>query len=154
MAPDEEVEEAPVQEPDPEGEGGEVEGSAPVLDGLSDLRAGVIAFAYDQVGEPYVYGSEGPDSWDCSGLTQAAFASVGLSIPRSSDAQRGMGWGAGISDLQAGDLVGWPGHVALYIGDNTIIEAPRPGLSVRVRVLSDWDYNNGVHGIALDYSAL
>jgi cell wall-associated NlpC family hydrolase len=137
-------------EPEPEPE----PAPEPAPEGLSSAREGVIAFARAQIGEPYVYGDEGPDSWDCSGLTQAAFASVGISIPRVSSDQHNIGEQVPISDLSPGDLVGWDGHVALYSGEGNIIEAARPGTNVRERPLADHWFDQGAWGIRLDYSTL
>jgi cell wall-associated NlpC family hydrolase len=123
-------------------------------EGLSSLRSEVIAFARAQIGEPYLWGGSGPDLWDCSGLTQAAFASVGLSIPRVSSDQHRIGTTVSISSLSPGDLVGWDGHVALYSGGGNIIEAPRPGEYVRERPLADHWFDQGAWGIRLDYSTL
>ncbi|MFH8805210.1 transglycosylase family protein [Streptomyces sp. NPDC017936] len=98
------------------------------------VAARAVAFARGALGKPYVYGATGPGAYDCSGLTQAAWRSAGVAIPRTSQAQ----W-AGLarvpaSQVRPGDLVVYNGarHVALYIGDGKIIEAPRPGKAVQV----------------------
>jgi len=91
-----------------------------------------VAFAYAQLGKPYVWGATGPDSYDCSGLVQAAWASVGVSIPRVTYDQ----WAAlphiSTSSIQPGDLLFYEGegHVAMYVGDGYIIDAPQTGLDV------------------------
>jgi cell wall-associated NlpC family hydrolase len=97
------------------------------------VSARAVAFARAALGKPYVYGATGPGAYDCSGLTQAAWRAAGVSIPRTSQAQ----W-AGLarvapSAVQPGDLVVYNGarHVALYIGNGQIIEAPRPGKVVQ-----------------------
>lgn len=92
-----------------------------------------VAFARAQVGKPYVYGATGPGSYDCSGLTQAAWRSAGVSIPRTSEAQWGGLPRVPASAVRPGDLVIYndAGHVALYVGDGRIIEAPRPGKTVQ-----------------------
>ncbi len=90
-----------------------------------------IQFAYEQLGCPYVYGSPGPCNlgYDCSGLVQAAWAHAGLTIPRDTYEQ----WAAlphiSLSALQPGDLIYYNGigHVAMYIGDGYIIDAPSAG---------------------------
>jgi cell wall-associated NlpC family hydrolase len=99
----------------------------------TSVAARAVAFARAALGKPYVYGATGPGAYDCSGLTQAAWRAAGVSIPRTSQAQ----W-AGLarvapSAVQPGDLVVYNGarHVALYIGNGQIIEAPRPGKVVQ-----------------------
>lgn len=150
-APEPEPEPAPEPEPTVEPEP-EPEPVVEVVEAVvSSARDAVIAFARAQIGDPYVYGGNGPDSWDCSGLTQAAFASVGISLPRVSNDQHGAGESTSISNLIPGDLVAWDGHVAIYAGDWTIIEAAKPGTNVRERALSDNWFDNGAWGVHIDY---
>lgn len=91
-----------------------------------------IAFALAQVGKPYVWGATGPDSWDCSGLTQAACRAGGVNITRTTATQINDGQSALGQPLQPGMLI-LPdsGHVILYIGNGQIVEAPEPGKNVR-----------------------
>ncbi|MFF8994105.1 C40 family peptidase [Streptomyces sp. NPDC014983] len=94
-----------------------------------------VAFATAQLGKPYVWGAEGPDSFDCSGLTSQAWAAAGRPIPRTSQEQWRQLKHIDIKDMRPGDLVIYfddASHVALYIGDGAIIQAPRPGRSVTV----------------------
>jgi len=94
-----------------------------------------IDFALAQLGEPYSYGSAGPSSWDCSGLTMKAFAAAGVSLPHSSSAQSGMGTSVSRSSMSPGDLVFYyspVSHVGIYIGNGKLVHAPRPGRSVEV----------------------
>ena len=95
--------------------------------------ARVVAFARAQVGKPYVYGAEGPNSYDCSGLTVAAWKHVGVSIPRTAYNQWKGLTRVAPSDIRPGDIVVYRGghHVAIYIGGGKIVEAPRPGSDVR-----------------------
>jgi cell wall-associated NlpC family hydrolase len=100
-----------------------------------------VAFAYAQLGKPYVWGATGPGSYDCSGLVQAAWASAGVSIPRVTYDQ----WAAlphiATSALQPGDLLFYDGegHVSMYVGDGYIIDAPRTGLTVqKIPMNTDW----------------
>ena len=106
----------------------------------SSKGAQVAAFAKAQIGKPYVFGSTGPSSYDCSGLTYAAWKSVGVQLDRTSQAQFGDGVSVSQSDLQPGDLVFFygssPSHVGIYVGGGTIIHAPRPGRSVEYTKLS------------------
>jgi peptidoglycan DL-endopeptidase CwlO len=100
-----------------------------------------VAFAYAQLNKPYVYGATGPDDYDCSGLVQAAWAAAGVSIPRTTYEQ----WAAlphiPLSDLQPGDLILYNGesHVAIYVGDGEIIDAPHTGAFVeKVAEATSW----------------
>lgn len=98
-----------------------------------------VDFALAQVGDPYAWGGTGPDAWDCSGLTQAAWAAAGVSLPRSSSQQIGVGTRVSRDQLQPGDLVFFYSpisHVALYIGNGQIVHATSPGNPVRVDSLS------------------
>ncbi len=100
---------------------------------------------------PYTYGAEQPGvTFDCSGLTQAAYASAGITIPRTSQEQ----WAFGrqlsvVEELQPGDLVfsvgsdgtpSAPGHVGIYIGNGNMIVAPHTGAFIRVQNYKGSDY--------------
>jgi cell wall-associated NlpC family hydrolase len=93
-----------------------------------------VAFAYAQLGCPYVYGGTGPcpRGFDCSGLAQAAWAAAGVQIPRDSYGQ----WAAlphvPLSSIEPGDLLIYngEGHVAIYVGGGYIIDAPQTGMNV------------------------
>ncbi|MFJ3800156.1 C40 family peptidase [Streptomyces sp. NPDC090088] len=94
-----------------------------------------VAFATAQIGKPYVWGAEGPDSYDCSGLTSQAWASAGQPIPRTSEEQWKQLRHIDVKDMRPGDLIIYyddASHVALYIGDGAIIQAPRPGRTVSI----------------------
>jgi cell wall-associated NlpC family hydrolase len=100
-----------------------------------------VAFAYAQLGKPYQWGATGPGSFDCSGLAQAAWAAAGVSIPRDTYEQ----WAAlphiAASALQPGDLLYYDGigHVAIYVGDGYIIDAPQTGLDVeKIPMATAW----------------
>ncbi|AXE79688.1 C40 family peptidase [Streptomyces atratus] len=97
--------------------------------------AEAIAFAYGALGKPYVWGATGPSSFDCSGLTQAAWRSAGVSLPRTTYTQISAGRHISRSELAPGDLVFFysgVSHVGLYIGNGQMIHAPRPGAPVRI----------------------
>ncbi|MEV6545499.1 NlpC/P60 family protein [Streptomyces sp. NPDC051665] len=89
-----------------------------------------IAFAVQQIGKPYVWGAEGPDSYDCSGLTSQAWLAAGVTIPRTSEQQWARLKHVPIEDMRPGDLIIYfsdASHVAIYVGGGNIISAPRPG---------------------------
>ncbi|MEV6422312.1 NlpC/P60 family protein [Streptomyces sp. NPDC051662] len=92
-----------------------------------------ITFATEQLGKPYVWGAEGPDSYDCSGLTSQAWAAAGRPIPRTSQEQWRLLPRIDIKDMRPGDLIIYhqdASHVGMYIGDGAIVHAPRPGRNV------------------------
>ncbi|MFB8084279.1 NlpC/P60 family protein [Streptomyces sp. NPDC058369] len=94
----------------------------------------VLAFARAQIGKPYVWGATGPASYDCSGLTQAAWKAAGVDIPRTTWDQVKVGTRIATADLQPGDLVFFYddiSHVGIYKGDGMMIHAPKPGANVR-----------------------
>jgi len=93
----------------------------------------VIQFAISQVGEPYVYGAAGPDSWDCSGLVMVAFQQIGISLPHYTGEMINHGTPVSQSEMRRGDIV-FPssGHVGIYLGDGQYVNAPQPGESVKV----------------------
>ncbi|MFI9354654.1 C40 family peptidase [Streptomyces lydicus] len=93
-----------------------------------------LAFARAQIGKPYVWGATGPSSYDCSGLTQAAWKAAGVDLPRTTWDQVKVGQRVATSNLQPGDLVFFfddISHVGMYIGGGKMIHAPHPGANVR-----------------------
>ncbi|MEW1753749.1 C40 family peptidase [Streptomyces angustmyceticus] len=93
-----------------------------------------LAFARAQMGKPYVWGATGPSSYDCSGLTQAAWKAAGVSLPRTTWDQVKVGQRVATKDLKPGDLVFFYddiSHVGMYIGGGKMIHAPHPGANVR-----------------------
>ena len=98
-----------------------------------------VATALAQVGKPYRWGATGPGSYDCSGLTSSAWRAAGVAIPRTSRGQFAGLTRVSRAQLQPGDLLfeySPVSHVAMYIGNNTIVEASRPGVPVRVTSMS------------------
>ncbi|MFF5144509.1 NlpC/P60 family protein [Streptomyces sp. NPDC013157] len=96
--------------------------------------AKAIAFARAQIGKPYVWGATGPGSYDCSGLSQAAWKAAGVSLPRTTYDQVNAGTTVPLADAQPGDLVFFyddVSHVGIYIGNGMMIHAPKPGAYVR-----------------------
>lgn len=108
--------------------------------------ADLVAAVRRHLGADYVYGAEGPNSFDCSGLMQYAFHQEGVDIPRTSESQWNWSGFKTVQekDLQPGDLIfsDWPGdgtspgHVAMYSGNGKLIEAPRTGVPVHEIALS------------------
>jgi peptidoglycan DL-endopeptidase CwlO len=111
-------------------------GSTPVpYPGPTSTQADkAVAFAYAQIGKPYVWGATGPSSYDCSGLVQAAWNAAGVSIPRTTYEQWASLPQVPMSDLQPGDLIMYNGesHVAIYVGKGMIIDAPHSGADVEL----------------------
>lgn len=104
--------------------------AAPVHTAKADKA---VAFARAQLGKPCVWGAKGPGSYDCSGLTQAAWTAAGLPLPRATADQAGAGTPVELADLRPGDLIFFFDglrHTGLYTGDGLMIHAPGPGAFV------------------------
>ncbi len=102
--------------------------------------AKAVAFAYGAIGKPYQWGATGPSSFDCSGLTQAAWRAAGVSLPRTTYTQINAGQRVARSQLAPGDLVFFYSgisHVGIYIGDGKMIHAPRTGSTVRIAPITE-----------------
>ncbi|WP_217141896.1 C40 family peptidase [Streptomyces sp. AC627_RSS907] len=94
-----------------------------------------VRFAVEQLGKPYEWGAEGPASYDCSGLTSVAWQRAGTPIPRTSQEQWARLEHVPLGELRPGDLVVYfpeATHVAMYLGDGMVVQAPRPGAEVKV----------------------
>ncbi|UFQ16550.1 MULTISPECIES: C40 family peptidase [Streptomyces] len=92
-----------------------------------------VAFATAQIGKPYVWGAEGPGSYDCSGLTSKAWAAAGRGIPRTSQEQWKQLPHIDMKNMRPGDLIIYhadASHVGMYVGNGAIVHAPRPGRDV------------------------
>ncbi|MCP3784602.1 MULTISPECIES: C40 family peptidase [Micromonospora] len=107
-------------------------GSAPAISGSAGVA---VRYAYGAIGKPYVWGADGPDGYDCSGLTLAAWRAAGKSLPHNAAMQWDATSRISRSSLQAGDLVFYSGlgHVALYVGGGQVIDAPSAGRNVLKR---------------------
>lgn len=102
---------------------------------LSGRGGTAIKYALAQIGDRYIFGADGLTTWDCSGLTMRAFGAAGVSLPHSSRAQYNYGKAISRKELQPGDLVffGKPiSHVAIYLGGNRMLHAPRKGSRVKI----------------------
>jgi peptidoglycan DL-endopeptidase RipA len=113
----------------------------------SDAAQVAVDTAMAQLGDPYVWAASGPDAFDCSGLTQYAYARAGVAIPRNSRAQFASLPRVPVADLQPGDLVFWAQdptnpdtihHVAIYLGHGQVLQSPESGEVVTVSAIW-WD---------------
>ena len=107
------------------------------INGPGDLA---VEWAMRQRGKPYVWGGNGPNGFDCSGLTQQAWGAAGATLPRVANDQYNAGTKVALTALKPGDMVFWATntadprsiyHVAIYIGDNNIVMAPKTNDIVR-----------------------
>ncbi len=131
----------PESEPTPLGRAGQADPVAegPVMSPVQ-IRA-LLAAAKSRVGMPYVWGGDGPDQFDCSGLVQWSMAQAGIMMPRVAADQALTGPMVPLGQLQPGDLLFYredpaaPGvisHVAIYIGNEQMLQAPAPGMDVEI----------------------
>ncbi|WP_326688487.1 MULTISPECIES: NlpC/P60 family protein [unclassified Streptomyces] len=107
----------------------------------------VIAFAKKQLGKPYVWGATGPNSYDCSGLTQDAWKAGGVSLPRTTWDQVKVGTKVAKSAMKPGDLIFFYddiSHVGIYVGNGQMIHAPKPGANVRYESIEYMPFHSAV----------
>lgn len=117
--------------------------------GYSTKAEKALAFARAQIGKPYVWGATGPESYDCSGLTQAAWKAAGVTLPRTTYDQVDAGTTVTVAAARPGDLVFFYDdvtHVGLYIGNGMMIHAPKPGAYVREESVY-YDGESSIHSI-------
>ncbi len=122
---------------------GAVGGEAVTLTGASGGGRLAAEAALSQLGKPYVWAADGPDTYDCSGLTMWAWAHAGVLLPHNSGAQFAATARVAMADWQPGDLLffGSPiHHVGMYIGDGNMVEAPYTGAFVRIGTAMRSDY--------------
>ena len=119
----------------------------PPASSTSSVQA-VLNLAYSKIGCPYVWGAEGPNSFDCSGFTSYVFRNAaGVSLPRTSSAQSGYGRTVSKSNLQPGDLVFFNtsgkgvSHVGIYVGGGNMIHSPSSGKTVSVTSINSSYYS-------------
>jgi peptidoglycan DL-endopeptidase CwlO len=114
----------------------------------SGSASAAVQYAMAQVGKAYVYGAAGPNAFDCSGLTMAAWRQAGVSLPHSSSAQQGFGTPVSASNLRPGDLVFYyqpVSHVGMYIGNGMIVNAENPSAGVRVTGVFSMPFSGARH---------
>jgi cell wall-associated NlpC family hydrolase len=109
----------------------------------------LLGFLRAQLGDAYVMGGTGPNSWDCSGLVQAAYRQVGVDLPRTSQGQSSAGTQVPVSGAQAGDILYWGGagsayHVGVYLGNGQYLDAANPDKGVVVQDLSGYPADGAV----------
>jgi len=118
----------------------------------SSVRNSIISYAKKFLGTPYVWGGTTPRGFDCSGFVQYVLRANGKTMPRIAYEQARMGTKAALANLRPGDLIAWDhshlggaDHIAIYIGNGQIIEAPHTGANVRIRKLGKNENFWGVH---------
>ncbi|MGH3914723.1 MAG: C40 family peptidase [Pseudonocardiaceae bacterium] len=111
----------------------------------SEVAGQAIRYALGEIGKPYVWGAEGPHSYDCSGLMMRAYESAGVTLPRTSREQYWAGTHLPVREAQPGDLLFWAydrsdpdsiHHVAMYLGNGQMVEAANPSVPLRQRAVS------------------
>jgi cell wall-associated NlpC family hydrolase len=116
-------------------EGANDSGGQSYTGGASGSAGAALDFAYAQVGKPYIYGGTGPNGYDCSGLTQAAWRAGGVDLPRTTYSQAEVGTRIyDMNALQPGDIMFFSGlgHNGLYAGGGQMVHAPRTGRNIEV----------------------
>ncbi|SCQ46875.1 Hypothetical protein PFR_JS7-2_1867 [Propionibacterium freudenreichii] len=106
-----------------------------------------INFALAQVGKPYVWGAVGPNAYDCSGLTMAAYKAAGISLPRVTYSQMAAGTAVSQSTMVPGDLIFFYGgeHVGIYLGNGQVVHAADYGTGVIVGTVSSMPVSSVTH---------
>ena len=99
----------------------------------------VLEIAARYVGTPYLSGGSTPAGFDCSGFVQYVYAQLGISLPRTTYAYRGVGTVVSAADALPGDIIYTSGHVAIYAGGGMEIDSPRPGKTIQFRAV--WQSN-------------
>lgn len=143
--------------PDSYEKGGGANGApeAAKTDGAGGSSKGdqLVAEAKKHLGKKYVYGAEGPDTFDCSGLMQYVAKQLGINLPRVSGDQAKAGRPVDRANLQPGDVIAFAtsggdsiSHVGMFIGDGKFIHAPKPGDVVKVSSLESGYYRDAYRG--------
>jgi cell wall-associated NlpC family hydrolase len=125
---------------------GQGDSSSPIVAGSGGAPV-AVQWAYKELGKPYVWGAAGPNSFDCSGLTQYVWAKAGVYLDHYTGSQWNEGRHVSRDQLQPGDLVFFGGdlhHVGIYIGGGKMIEAPHTGADVRISNAFRGDYAGAI----------
>ena len=108
-------------------------GITPTTSGTSQTGTKIVEAAKTKLGCPYVWGAEGPVTFDCSGLTKWAYKQVGIDLPHNTDSQKNAATKVvSISEARVGDILYRKGHVGIYIGNDQYIHAPQTGDVVKI----------------------
>ncbi|MHB1008963.1 MAG: C40 family peptidase [Propionibacteriaceae bacterium] len=113
---------------------------------VSNSASIIVSFGLSQVGKAYVWGGNGPNAYDCSGLTVAAYKAAGISIPRTTYSQWTVGTPVSLANLQPGDLVFYYSgisHVGIYIGNGRIVHAANPTSGVTTASVTSMPFQGG-----------
>ena len=109
-----------------------------------DAGSRAAKFACQQIGKRYVFGTDGPDTYDCSGLTSAAWRSVGVDLPHNALEQKHVTHSVSSANLRSGDLVYYYAdthHVVIYVGNGWVVSAPTYGIPVEMQKIDMSRYN-------------
>ena len=121
----------------------------------NNVAARAVNLAYSFLGKPYVLGTNGPETFDCSGLVQYVYAQVGIRVSRSSNTQLYDGIGVSYSNILPGDIISWgytsdrATHSGIYVGNGKMIHAANPAQGVILSDISSWDRGSAENVIAV-----
>lgn len=115
-------------------------GGVAFVDATVTIRDRIVDAAHSRLGCPYVWGGNGPNSFDCSGLVKWCYAQVGISIPRTTNELKSYGTQISVSQALPGDILWKSGHVGIYIGNGQYIHAPKAGDVVKTSSVSSGNF--------------